>query len=338
MASLDDFTRRAITVGAVASAFALLWALANAFVLLFGGILLAAAASAMAGALSRVTRLPRGLTLTVVVLGLPALFIGVMVLMGPGVLGEINQLHASLPAALDAADSWLQRDSGLGLSLRDMIGNAGEAEVPWASLASYATVGVGGVVNVVLLGFIGLYLAASPSFYLRGFLRLVPDDVRPRLAHALEAAGNGLEAWLVGQLMSMIVIGVLSGAGLWLLGVPMAISLGVLAGVLGFVPFLGPLLFTAVAVLFAFAQGPMQALYVLLLCVFVQQLEGEVITPLIQRWAVALPPLLTLMSVIVFGMLFGFMGILFATPMMVVVMILVQKLYLMEKPPPETVP
>jgi hypothetical protein len=110
--------------------------------------------------------------------------------------------------------------------------------------------------------------------------------------------------------MSMAVIGMLSGVGLWLLGVPMAASLGVLAGVLGFVPFIGATLFTAIAVIFAFSQGAMQALYVLLLCIAVQQLEGEVITPLIQRWAVALPPLLTIMAVLIFGTLVGFMGVL----------------------------
>jgi predicted PurR-regulated permease PerM len=335
LARLDDFTRRTIRVGAVASAFVMLWVLAEAFVLVFGGILLATAASATAGAVSRVTRLPRGFALAAVVLSLPALIITALLLMGPQVVREVNELRAGLPAAIEAANAWLLEQSGLGLSLSDLFGQSSEPEVPWASIASYATVGAGGIVNLVLVGFIGLYLAASPSFYVRGFLRLIPDDLRPRVAHAMEAAGTGLEKWLVGQMMSMIVIGLLSGGGLWLLGMPMAVTLGVLAGILGFVPYLGPLLFTAIAVLFAFAQGPTQALYVLLLCVFVQQLEGEVITPLIQRWAVALPPLLTLTAVLVFGTLFGFRGVLVATPMMVVGMILVEKLYLMDKPPPD---
>jgi predicted PurR-regulated permease PerM len=319
----------------VASAFALIWLLADALVLLFAGILLAAAASAMAGGLSRVTGLPRGATLTAVVLALPLGMVGLGLLMGPQLVREANELREGLPAALDAADAWLGEESGLGISLRDMLGQAADADVPWGRVASYATIGAGGIVNAVLIAFIGLYLAASPGFYLRGALGLLPSDMRPRMAHALAEAGRGLEGWLIGQFLSMLVIGVLSGLGLLLLGMPMAVSLGVLAGLLAFVPFFGPLVFTAVAVIFAFGQGPMMALYVLLLSVFVQQLEGNLITPMIQRWVVALPPLISLMAVVVAGTLFGLMGILVATPMAVVLMILVEKLYLMDRPPPD---
>lgn len=323
-----------IQLGAVASAFALIWLLSHVLLLLFAGILLATAGSVLAGALSRVTGLPRGLALAVVVLGIPALLLGVVALMGPQMVREVNELRTALPEALDAADAWLREDSGLGIGLREVLGDPADATstVPWASLAAYVGIGVGGVVNAVLIGFMGVYLAATPGFYLRGFVSLMPHDLRPRVADAMRAAGDGLEGWLLGQVMSMAVIGVLSGVGLWLLGVPMAASLGVLAGVLGFVPFIGATLFTAIAVIFAFSQGAMQALYVLLLCIAVQQLEGEVITPLIQRWAVALPPLLTIMAVLVFGTLFGFMGVLVATPLMVVVMILVQRLYLDQRP------
>lgn len=332
---MDDFTRRAIQLGAIASGFVLLWLLADAFVLLFAGILLAAAASAMASGLASLTRMPRPVTLAAVVLGLPALLIGGAVLMGPSALREVNKLREGLPEALDAADRWLREESGLGMSLQELLGDPADAEVPWASLASYLTVGAGGIIDALLVLFIGIYLAASPSTYLRGLVRMMPNGARPRVAHALEAAGNGLQGWLLGQLMSMTVIGVLTGLGLWLLGMPMAISLGLLAGVLAFVPFIGPLVFATIAVTLAFAQGPMQALYVLLLCVAVQQLEGDVITPMIQRWAVALPPLFSLLSVVVFGMLFGVPGVLVATPMTVVLMILVEKLYLTDKPPPD---
>lgn len=333
--TLDQFTRRAFQVGLVASVFALIWALSNALLLLFGGIVLAAIASAMAGGISRITGLPRGVALTAVVLAIPALMIGMTLLLGREVMRQVNALREGLPEAIEAANRWLEEQSGLGFSINDLLGAAEGAEVPWSNLASYAQVGMGGIVNVMLLAFIGLYLAASPGFYMRGVLRLVPDDLRPRAAYAMQAAGVGLEGWLVGQFMSMLVIGGLTTAGLALLGMPMAISLGVLAGVLGFVPFFGPIVFTGIAVVFAFAEGPMQALYVLLVCTFVQQAEGNVITPLIQRWAVALPPLLSLMAVVVFGTLFGLMGVLLATPLMVVIMILVEKLYVEDSAPPE---
>lgn len=330
MARLDHFTRRAIRVGAVATVFILLWTLSDALVLLFGAAIVAAAISAMAGGLSRISGLPRAATLLGVVLAIPAGLVGLAYLMSGPVLREVNKLRESLPNALESANAWLVEDSGLGFSLWDILGTAGEGDLPWLSIASYATVGAGGILNALLIMFIGVYLAATPSRYLHGFLRLIPDDLGPRVGHALKAAGDGLQAWLVGQLMSMTVTGVATGAGLWFLGMPMAFSLGFVAGLLAFVPFIGPLFFTAIAVIFAFAEGPTQALHVLLLCIVVQQAEGNLFTPLIQRWAVSLPPLLSVMAVVVFSILFGLMGVLVATPMMVVLMILVEKLYVLK--------
>lgn len=108
---------------------------------------------------------------------------------------------------------------------------------------------------------------------------------------------------------------------------PLALSLGLIAGLFAFVPFFGPIASGILAVVLAFTQGPQQALYVGVLCFGIQQIESFVLMPLIQRRTVALPPALGLVSVVIFGLLFGVMGILFATPLMVVLMILVQKLY-----------
>ena len=143
----------------------------------------------------------------------------------------------------------------------------------------------------------------------------------------MTAAGHALRRWLLGQLVSMATIGAMTTIGFYLLGVPLALSLGLIAGVTEFVPFFGPIGFGIFAVLFAFTQGPTQALYVGLLCFAIQQFEGYVLQPLIQRWAVALPPALLVLSVVIFALLFGFMGALLATPLMTVVMIMVRKLY-----------
>lgn len=109
---------------------------------------------------------------------------------------------------------------------------------------------------------------------------------------------------------------------------PLALSLGFIAGLLGFIPFFGALASGVVAVLFAFTQGPTQALYVAGLCVVIQQIEGSILMPFVQRWAVALPPVLGIVSAVAFGLLFGIVGVLFATPLMVVTMVLVEKLYI----------
>ena len=136
----------------------------------------------------------------------------------------------------------------------------------------------------------------------------------------------------------MVLVGTMTAAGLAAIGMPLALPLGIIAGVLEFVPFFGAIAAGALIVLLAFTQGASQAAYAALMCFFVQHFEGYVIQPFVQRWAIALPPALGLISVIVFGLLFGALGALFAVPLMVVLVILVQHLWvdgaLAATPPP----
>ena len=125
----------------------------------------------------------------------------------------------------------------------------------------------------------------------------------------------------------MAFVGTATAIGLAALGLPLAFSLGVISGVLAFVPFFGALASSVLAVLFAFTQGPQQALYVAILTIAIQQVEGHLLTPLVQRWAAQIPPVLSIMASVAFGLLFGIVGVLFATPLMVVVMTLIEKLY-----------
>jgi predicted PurR-regulated permease PerM len=125
----------------------------------------------------------------------------------------------------------------------------------------------------------------------------------------------------------MGIVAAATFAGLWLLDVPYALSLAFVAGVLEFVPFLGPILAAVPAIVVAFTIGPDSAMAVALLYLGIQQVEGNLLMPLIQRWAVALPPALGILAVVVFGLLFGTLGVLFATPLMVVVVVLMRKLY-----------
>jgi len=332
---LGPFARRALVFWFLAALFVLAWYLTEIAVMIFGGIVLATALNAMARRVSRLIGLPDTIALAGVVIGLAALLLLLVWLLGQQVAQQIGELRSTLPQAIEAASQWLKMESPVGLSLSEVWTLAKEGGVPWARVASYASIATGGLLNVALIAFIGLYLAVSPRSYFGGALKLVPNDLRPRVATAFRAAGRGLEKWLLGQLLSMAAIGALTMIGLLVLGAPLAVALGVLAGILAFVPFFGPLAFGCLAVLIAFTDSPTLALYVGLLCLGVQQLEGYVITPFIQRWAVALPPVLGLLAVIIFGLLFGIMGVLLATPMMVVLMILVEKLYVEAGPPSE---
>jgi predicted PurR-regulated permease PerM len=166
--------------------------------------------------------------------------------------------------------------------------------------------------------------------YRNGFLLLLPEGARDRVGKALDASGRALRMWLRGQVLSMAAVGVLTALGLWAVGVPMAIPLGILAGILDFVPFIGPLAAAIPGILVAFSQGPQVALYAALVYLAVQFVEGNVIMPMAQQWAVNLPPVLGLLAIVAFGVVFGFLGVLFAVPLAVVVHVLVQRLWVQD--------
>jgi predicted PurR-regulated permease PerM len=143
----------------------------------------------------------------------------------------------------------------------------------------------------------------------------------------LDHCGAALRQWLKGQVLAMVMIGTLSGLGLWLLGVPSAAALGLIAGLAEFVPFVGPIAGAVLALLVASAQGLTTLLWVLILFLAIQQIEGNLVTPLIERQLVSLPMALTLFSIVAMGVVFGPLGVFLATPLTVLLHALVAKLY-----------
>lgn len=327
-----------ITIGLVALAF-FTWQLLDVIVLLFGAVLFAVALRAMSMPLKPYLGNSERVAIAVVVVTLAgALGVGVW-LTGDVVIQQLQALRDVLPSALEAAEAWLNSNA-VGLFLVDLWENARKngLEADWGRVAGFATSALTAITSVVLLLIIAIYLAGDPGIYRRGFLHLVPVRLRARVDDALLATGDGLRSWLLGQLVSMVAIGTMTMTGLLLLGAPMAVLLGLIAGLLAFVPFFGAIASGVLAVLLAFTQGAQQALYVALLMLGIQQVEEYVLLPVVQRWAVALQPVLGLVAVLLFGILFGIPGVLFATPMMVMVMILVNHLYVQTVVEPEPSP
>lgn len=298
------------------------------FILLFGGILLATLLRAVSSPLARATSLPERWALVAVVLVLMGLIGGTFFVIGERLAEQLSQLATQVPDAWTRAREAIQH-SAIGRRLLEGLQQSGGGSVlsSVSRLGGFASGTLGALADAALVLFLGLFLAANPEIYKRGLLRLLPVRARRRSGEALDAAGNAMQRWLFGQLIAMTCVGLLTGLGLWMLGVPLALSLGVLAGLLDFVPFIGPIVAAVPAVLLGFMHTPTTALYVAVLYAVVQQIEGNVVVPLAQRWAVSLPPALCILSVIVFGLLFGFPGLLFATPLMVMMMVLVKTLY-----------
>ena len=320
------FTARVLVVALVVAAALALWRASDIVLVAFGGVLLAVALRTLADLLTRYTPLPRPLALPVVVVAI-LVAIGVLVwTIGDTLASQFNELTRQLPQALEGLRGWLSRTAP-GRSLLGSLWQAGSVE-SMTKLLGVAIGTLGALANVLLLVVLGIYLAADPGAYRRGFLRLLPARMRTNVDAALGGSARALRNWLGGQLVAMAAVGVMTGVGLALLGVPLALSLATIAALLEFIPLLGPIIAAIPAILIAFTVDPMTALYVLLLYVGVQQLEGYVLMPLVQRWAVELPPALGVLSVVVLGVLFGVPGALFAVPLTIVAIVLVRELYL----------
>ncbi|HEV2853420.1 MAG TPA: AI-2E family transporter [Thermoanaerobaculia bacterium] len=181
--------------------------------------------------------------------------------------------------------------------------------------------------GLLLILFTALYIGAEPRLYYKGLLHLVPRPARPRADEVLSAIGMTLRKWLLSQLMLMAVIGVITTIGLSLLGVKAALSLGIIAGLLEFIPMLGPLLSAVPAVAMGFLDSPEKALFVALLYMGVQFLENHILVPLLMKRGVDLPPVVTLIGLSLMALVFGFLGMLVAVPFLAAVMTAVKLLY-----------
>lgn len=190
---------------------------------------------------------------------------------------------------------------------------------------------VGVLTAALVILVLGLYLAIEPQVYIRGTLRLFPPRARGRAREVGEELGHALRWWLLGRLASMFVVFLLTWAALLLLGLPLAFLLALIAGILSFIPNLGPILAAVPAVLMGLPEGPQQALWVVVAYLLVQTVESYSITPLIQRRVVQLPPALLLSFQLVMGAVAGFLGLFVATPLLVVLMVLVRMLYIQDR-------
>jgi predicted PurR-regulated permease PerM len=307
------------------------WYAADLLMLVFAGVLVSILLRGFSGWLRQKTGIGRGLSLAIVALAFGILIIVVVWLVTGRIGTQVSELRQQLPVAFENVKNYFgqyewARNAIEGLpNLNDWLTSRGGTIV--SQLTGLASTTLGAVVNVLVVIVIGLYLASQPDLYSRGITHLLPFRYRVRAGEVLSEIDEALRRWLVGRFGLMLINGGLTAAGLWLLGVPLALTLGLLAGLLNFVPNFGPWIAAVPAILIAFLQSPQQALYVALLYLVLQSVDGYILTPLVDRRSVELPPVLTITAQIILGLAFGFIGILLASPLTAVAMILVKRLY-----------
>jgi predicted PurR-regulated permease PerM len=198
------------------------------------------------------------------------------------------------------------------------------------SVAHYARRLATAVFTFILVVIVGIYLAVQPEMYVRGTLFLFPKRERPRMREVMYKVAYTLRWWLLAQLVPMACIGTFIGGGLWLIGVPLWLPLGLLAALLNFIPNFGPVIAAVPAVLIALADSPGKAVWVVALTIAAQNLEGYLITPLVQRRAVEMPPALTILSQVLMGLLLGPLGVILAAPLTAAAIVVVKLLYVQD--------
>jgi predicted PurR-regulated permease PerM len=327
-----EYTQRVLIaiglVGLVAFVVLLLWAGADVALLVFGGILFALFLRGVSDQLRRVLPLPANYSLVVVLVGLAA-FIGLGTwLLGSAIADQLSELTRAVE------ESWQKLQERLaqyewGKRVVDSLPGVGALTrgESLSQVTSLFSSSVGALLSLVVIGFTGVYLAFDPTLYRRGLLRLAPIAQRARMSEVLDALGSALRGWLVSQAFSMVVVGTATTLGLWMLGTPLPLGLGLIAFLFTFVPYVGPIAAAVPALLVAFTVGPTHALYVGLLYFAVQMVEGNLLTPLVQQRMVQLPPAVTIVSQVLAGVVLGTPGVVFATPLAACGMVLVKMLY-----------
>lgn len=342
MKSDASFPRRVATASFIAllllALFLLVGYAANFFFLVFGGITFAVVISALAHFVRGKTPLSYGASVAVVLLLLAVLIAGTIWALAPSVSEQASQLADSLPSSVAelkrslGQSRWGQRLlEGIPEEPGKLLSGSGAGKGIFTQVTGVVSGTLGVLVNVLIVVITGIYLAFDPGTYRRGFARLFNPVYRARLLGVMDECYDTLKNWFISRSITMVVVGVTTGAGLALLGVPFAVVLAIIAGVLNFIPNLGPYLALAPALLVAFPQGGTTALYVVILYQGIQSLEGYVLTPLLDKKFVSMPPALLLFGQVLLGILAGLAGVLFASPLIAVLSVIVRELYVKDR-------
>jgi predicted PurR-regulated permease PerM len=321
------FTRRILIALALLGVAALVCYTANLLLLIFAAVLGAILLNAAVVWVCARTHLKHEFSYLLVLFVIIAVVgIGSWLLI-PRVVLQLGQLGAAVPEGVKNAQKWLNGTAAGRVvashssTLFDGIGS---------SISHFGFEAVDALIALGIAVVLSAYLAASPTEYEEGMLRLIPPDRRRRTSRVFRDVVSAMGWWMIGQLVPMTVLGIVSAVGLLIVGVPLAFTLGLFTGIMIFIPFVGAIIAFIITTLVAVSSDPSKVPAVAIIFIVIHILEGYVLTPLVQKRAVHLPPALTILSQVLMTTLFGFMGLVLATPIAAGGLVLVKRIYLEE--------
>ncbi|MGI4835334.1 MAG: AI-2E family transporter [Janthinobacterium lividum] len=329
--------RVAVAVGLVLLALGLVGLLGMAFSVwlrVLAALLIALPLRAGGDWLHRRTGLPAGLGLLLVTLVVAGILGGMVWLFSARISAQISDLQQQLPRAIQSVQArvqgteWGKSLMGGDFDFTKITGGTSE----WLGRATgifSSTISV--LADGYVIIFLAIFLALQPKIYRAGLVMLVPKPGRARANEVFDCISSTLVKWVLGRLVSMTFVGVLTWGGLTWLGMPQGAVLGLFAGLITFIPNIGPIISMVPAVLLAFFNGgPHMALYVVVLYLVVQTLESSAISPVVQQRLISLPPALVLIGQLIIGAFTGLLGLTLATPIIAILVVLTKMLYVQD--------
>jgi predicted PurR-regulated permease PerM len=326
-ASHYSFVRRCFAVLAIVAFAAAVLALSRLLLLVFAAIVIAVIVRAIARIPMRFG-VPEGMAVTLAVIALLGILGSVSWIFGGLIATQFAALIDRIPEALDATqrtlDAWdidydvRQASQDISAQISGLTTRAG----------SFAMSAGGALTSLILVLAGAVFFAAQPGLYREGLMRLVPRDREQIARETCDDAGRALGLWLRAQILSSFIVAVLIYVGLTIIGVPSAAALAIIAGLLDFIPFIGPVIAGIPAVLVGFSVGPMTAVWTFVVFLLIQQVQGNILQPIIQKRSVDLSPAVLLFAVVAAGSLFGLIGVILSAPLTVVGFVMIQRLYI----------
>ena len=309
------------------------WYAIDVLLLTFAAILFAIFLRILNNLIKKFVHLPDILSMSLVIGIIFILFTMTTIFMTPVINEQIHNLSQDIPGAWDKFKQMLSSTLNLDsvssiyqkLNVQNLLPHGKNFLLQAANIFS-STFGLIGSLLVVIV--MGIFLAYDPKTYKEGFISLIPSSKQEKADNIIESIGDILQWWVIGKIFSMFFVGILTLLGLWFLSIPMALTLGLIAAILTFIPNIGPIISAIPAILIAFTQNPRSALYVIALYSVIQAIEGYIVTPLIQGKTIALPPALVIFSQLIMGLLTGFLGLSLATPLLAALSVIIKKSYI----------
>ena len=301
------------------------------FLLIFAAILLAVLLRAGANFFKSKLKVPDGVGVAISLTLFIGILVGVIILIIPTVAEQSEDIREQAPQAWQKLQSEIKQ-TNVGRAIFDRMPDDPQEMLPedeelMNMARRFATTTLGIITDLLIILIIGIFFAVSPQLYVQGVVVLVAPRYRPRVEDVMHQVYHALKSWLLGKFIAMLFIGTASAIGLMLFGVPAAFALGFLAFLADFIPNIGPLIAAVPAILLAFLDGPMTALYVAIFYLVIQQVESYVLVPYIYKKTVAISPVITLASLILLGILAGGLGVIMATPLVAALQVMIREFY-----------